>query len=166
MMTTKSALFCIIFRDNNGGGGATGEGEPLLLPTDAIDDEETFMYKQNFLQNELNKQNFIYTIDKYRAVFSSEHIIALKVLSRHPHPSSFLVAPPHQLKTNANKNNNIHNKSSTIHNNGNANRSKVIGTTSPRDSKADQRPTSSENNANALRLMGKFRFLNKSQYTF
>lgn len=55
----------------------------MMMPTDEIDDEETFTYKQNFLQNELNKQNFIYTIDKYRAVFSSVHIIALKVLSHH-----------------------------------------------------------------------------------
>lgn len=57
----------------------------MMMPTDEIDDEETFTYKQNFLQNELNKQNFIYTIDKYRAVFSSVHIIALKVLSHHHH---------------------------------------------------------------------------------
>lgn len=52
----------------------------MMLPTDEIDDEETFTYKQNFHQNELNKQNFIYTLEKYKAVFSSDHIIALKLL--------------------------------------------------------------------------------------
>lgn len=85
---SSSAIF-MAAGQSRGGGGISGGSDTLqmmMMPTDEIDDEETFTYKQNFLQNELNKQNFIYTIDKYRAVFSSVHIIALKVLSHHHHP--------------------------------------------------------------------------------
>lgn len=128
------------------------------MPTDQIDDEETFTYKQNFLQNELNKQNFIYTIDKYKAVFSSVHIIALKVLSHHHHlptrqdddQTGLPPLPLRKPKTatrvtkSRDNNNNTSNRPSIIPKGGAA-----VATTAAVDS---------------FRIEGKFRFLDKSSY--
>lgn len=137
------------------------------MPTDQIDDEETFTYKQNFLQNELNKQNFIYTIDKYKAVFSSVHIIALKVLSllHHPHPrqdddQTGLKKPKTTTGVTTSSNNNNNTSSRVV----------PVSLTSSLDEggasvAAENKPGSATTAAvDGFRIEGKFRFLGKSSY--
>lgn len=127
------------------------------MPTDQIDDEETFTYKQNFLQNELNKQNFIYTIDKYKAVFSSVHIIALKVLSHlhHPHPrqdddQTGLKKPKTTTGVTTSSNNNNNTSSRVV----------PVSLTSSLDEGGASLPSA----VDGFRIEGKFRFLGKSSY--
>lgn len=166
---------------------SSGDIVQMMMPTEEIDDEETLTYKHNFLQNELNKQNFIYTIDKYRAVFSSVHIIALKVLSHdHHHHHSQQQGQEEVLQQNDQR----HERQSSLfpfraasNNSSNSGRpvapAEVTNGTGADENetrvvkqavnkkemkKHQQQPSEKETQTIGFRIEGKFRFLNKSSY--
>ena len=105
----------------------------MLVPPDDIDDEETLTYKQNFLQDQHTKQNFIYTIDKYKAVFSSVPTLALRILSN--------ASPSEAGRKSATK------KDSPI--------KRVAGGGNKKQ------PLTTEDYRSGFRIQGKFRFLSR-----
>lgn len=78
-----SILYSEIWKSAEGGGSGGSSNNQTVL-----------------LEDELSsRQNFIYTVDRHKAVFSSEHLIALKVgvSQSEPNSSSFRNSDKFQL---------------------------------------------------------------------